>query len=248
MFPIRDENPTVRPAIATMSLIAINVIIWIFIQGLGSEFPLAKSICNFGLIPGDLLGTAIPGTTTPVSQQLACIIDGSPAFYTPFTSMFLHGSWLHIIGNMWFLWIFGDNVEDAMGGYRFIAFYLLCGLAAAAAQVASVPSGVIPMVGASGAIGGVMSAYARLYPKVQVKMLIVLGFYITTVTVPALFMLGYWFLLQVISSLPSLSGGIAFWAHIGGFLTGIFLVGPFHRKDYLAEHHRQTIRYTTKHR
>jgi membrane associated rhomboid family serine protease len=151
--------------------------------------------------------------------------------------MFLHGSWIHIIGNMWFLWIFGDNVEDAMGAGRFMLFYLLCGLVAAIAQTAPDPESIVPMVGASGAIGGVMGAYARLYPKAHVHALVFLGFFITTGAVPAVYMLGYWFLIQFLSGLPALgstTGGVAFWAHVGGFLCGLILVPLFQRPEYLA--------------
>jgi membrane associated rhomboid family serine protease len=153
--------------------------------------------------------------------------------------MFLHGSWLHIIVNMWFLWVFGDNVEGAMGAFRFVVFYLLCGLAAAAAQTLTAPQSTIPMVGASGAIGGVMGAYARLYPRVQIQTLIFLGFFVTVIAVPAMVMLGYWFLLQFLSGLPALGetrGGVAFWAHIGGFACGFLVIGLFRRADYLAQH------------
>jgi membrane associated rhomboid family serine protease len=151
--------------------------------------------------------------------------------------MFMHGGWFHIIGNMWFLWVFGDNVEDVMGPVRFVVFYLLCGLGAAAAQVFTDLSSTLPMVGASGAIGGVMGAYALLFPRARVKTLIFLGFFITTISVPAVFMLGYWFLLQVLGGLPALGsakGGVAFWAHIGGFVAGVVLIGLFARADYLA--------------
>jgi membrane associated rhomboid family serine protease len=159
--------------------------------------------------------------------------------------MFMHGSWLHIIGNLWFLWIFGDNVEDVMGPVRFALFYLLCGLAAAAAQIAAGPGSLVPMVGASGAIGGVMGAYARLYPQARVHMLVLFGFFVTTVSVPALFMLGYWFLLQLIAGLPSMgdaSGGVAFWAHVGGFLAGLVLSYVFVRGDLLDARMRRPLR------
>ncbi len=163
---------------------------------------------------------------------------GSPA-YTLVTSMFLHGGWLHILGNMWFLWIFGNNVEDSMGHARFAVFYLLCGIAAAVAQIVSNPASGIPMVGASGAIGGVMGAYIVLYPRVHVHMLIFLGFFVTTVAVPAVFMLGYWLLIQVIGGFGSIGaqgGGVAFWAHIGGFVAGMILVLLF-RKPELVDRH-----------
>jgi membrane associated rhomboid family serine protease len=153
--------------------------------------------------------------------------------------MFMHGGWFHILGNMWFLWVFGDNVEDAMGPVRYVIFYLLCGLAAAAAQVATDPASTIPMVGASGAIGGVMGGYARLYPRARIETLVPLGFYFTTFAVPAYVMLGYWFLIQILGGIPALAGaggGVAFWAHVGGFAAGVILVGPFRRRDLLVAH------------
>jgi len=155
------------------------------------------------LIPGELLGRLRPGTAIELGPDINCVIS-HPNWWTPFTSMFMHGGWFHIIGNMWFLWVFGNNVEDVMGRARFVVFYVLCGLAAAAAQTFSNPSSAIPMVGASGAIGGVMGAYAFLYPRAHVHTLIILGFYMRTVAVPASFMLGYWFLLQILGGLPKL--------------------------------------------
>lgn len=237
MFPLSDDNPTSRPPIATIGLILINVLVWAVVQGFGAAAPLAESLCLYGLFPGDLLGTITPGTHQPVSQSLVCVLDGNGSATSIITSMFMHGGWFHIIGNMWFLWVFGDNVEDVMGPVRFIVFYLLCGLSAAAAQVFTDPSSTLPMVGASGAIGGVMGAYALLFPRARVNTLIFLGFFITTISVPAVFMLGYWFLLQVLGGLPALGsaeGGVAFWAHIGGFAAGVVLIGVFARSDYLA--------------
>lgn len=244
MFPIRDENPTLRTPVATLVVIGLNVAAWVLVQGLGSTLPLLQSVCELGLIPAELLGTAPTGTTVALGTA-SCVLDGSRTWITPLTSMFMHGGWLHIVGNMWFLWVFGDNVEDSMGPGRFALFYLLCGLAAASAQVLSNPSSTVPMVGASGAIGGVMGAYARLYPRVHVQLLVLLGFYVTTIWVPALFMLGLWFVLQLLGGLPALQGdgpGVAFWAHVGGFVAGVVLVGAFRRPDYVAQHRRRTQR------
>ena len=146
--------------------------------------------------------------------------------------MFMHGGWFHIIGNLWFLWVFGDNVEDAMGRIRFVFFYLLCGLAAAALQILANPTSPFPMVGASGAISGVMGAYAILYPQARVHVVIFLGFFFQRIVVPAYLMLGYWVLLQLVGAAPAISGasGIAFWAHIGGFIAGVLLVFLFRNK------------------
>jgi membrane associated rhomboid family serine protease len=230
MFPLRDDNPTIHTSVATFTIIGLNVAAWIFLQGLGSPGPLAQSICAFGLIPGELLQTLAGETRIQMGPGLYCFTDPRPNWLTPFTSMFMHGGWLHLIINMWFLYIFGDNVEDAMGVPRFVLFYLLCGLGAVAAQLLSDPGSAIPMVGASGAIGGVMGGYALLFPRAPVHMLMFFGFFFFRLVVPAYFMLGYWFLLQLISAIPTTgtaSGGVAFWAHIGGFATGIILVRLF---------------------
>jgi membrane associated rhomboid family serine protease len=220
-------------------LIVANVLAWVLLQGFGSEPLLSSSVCRLGLIPGELLQTAPPGARFEIGPQSVCVLSATSAWYTPLTSMFMHGGWFHLIGNMWFLWIFGNNVEDSMGHARFVVFYLLCGLAAAALQTATNPNSIIPMVGASGAIGGVMGAYVLLYPRVHVHMLIVLGFYATTIAVPAIFMLGYWFLVQFVSGWTSIGaegGGVAFWAHVGGFGAGAVLVLLFRNPRLLERH------------
>jgi len=242
MFPIRDENPTIRTSISTFIIIAANVAVWILVQGLGTEPSLAKSVCQFGAIPGELLGTVRAGTRVPIGPGLACMLDGNPNWITVITSMFMHGGWFHLLGNMWFLVVFGDNVEDVMGRVRFLVFYLLCGVAAVAAQMVSDPSSAVPMVGASGAIGGVMGAYVVLFPRAPVHLLVFLGFFITRVVVPAFFMLVYWFLLQVMGGFFSLgvaSGGTAFWAHVGGFIAGIALVKVFCRADRIENRRKR---------
>jgi len=164
--------------------------------------------------------------------------------------MFMHGGWFHIIGNMWFLWVFGDTVEDAMGSFRFVLFYLLSGFGAALAQMISHPESTIPMIGASGAIGGVMGAYALLYPRAHVHMLIFLGFYVTTVAVPAVFMLGYWLLLQLFGGFasPTAGGGVAFWAHVGGFVSGAVLALLFRQPARVQRHQSAAPRRTARHR
>ena len=149
------------------------------------------------------------------------------------THMFMHGGWFHIIGNMWFLAIFGDNVEDSMGPVRFLIFYLLCGFAAAFTQMMLAPDSGVPMVGASGAIGGVMGAYVVLFPRAPVHMLVILGFFITRIVVPAFLMLGYWFLMQLagVAFSTGSGGGVAFGAHVGGFIAGLVLIFPFRSMD-----------------
>jgi membrane associated rhomboid family serine protease len=239
VFPIRDDNPHFLTPVVTYGIIATNVLAWVFVQHLGSEAGLARSLCDLGLIPGELLGLAKPGTTVPLSPHYVCSVDPHGDWLTLLTHMFLHGGWLHLIGNMWFLWIFGNNVEDSMGHARFVLFYLLCGIAAAALQMFATPASPIPMVGASGAIGGVMGAYVVLYPRVHVYMLIWFGFYVNTVAVPAIFMLLYWLALQLLGAAMSAGaehGGVAFWAHVGGFVTGALLVLLFRDPELVARH------------
>jgi membrane associated rhomboid family serine protease len=239
MFPIRDDNPHFLTPLVTWGLIALNAAAWALVQGLGTPDALARSVCELGLIPGELLGRSAPGTHVELGRGLDCVLGYGPSWYTPLSSMFLHGGWFHILGNMWFLWIFGNNVEDAMGHARFAVFYLICGLAAAALQTASNPDSAVPMIGASGAIGGVMGAYVVLYPRVRVHLLVMLGFYVTTMAVPAAFMLAYWFLIQVVGGAVSVGaggGGTAFWAHVGGFVAGMLLVFPFRDPRLLARH------------
>jgi membrane associated rhomboid family serine protease len=236
MFPIRDENPQLKVPFVTFVIIALNASAWIFFQGLGSEPALTWSVCRLGLIPGDLLRTT---DVLRVSRELPCPVDGQGAWLTILSSMFMHGSWLHIVGNMWFLWIFGGNVEDSMGHMRFAIFYVLCGAAASAAQIVANTASAVPMVGASGAIGGVMGAYIILYPRVHVHMLFILGFYITTFAVPAVFMLGYWIIVQVLGGMMSVGasgGGVAFWAHVGGFAAGTVLILLFKDNRLLERH------------
>ena len=239
MFPYRDDNPTLATPVVVLLLIGLNVAVWVLIQGMGADPQLSRSVCELGLIPGEYLGRLAPGRTVPLGPDMGCVIEARSEWYTPLTSMFLHGGWFHLIGNMWFLWVFGNNVEDSQGHFRFLIFYLLCGLAAAAGQTLASPNSAIPMVGASGAISGVMGAYIVLYPKVRIHMLIFLGFFITTVVVPAYLMLGYWFLLQLLGGLPSLGneeGGVAFWAHAGGFIAGAVLIHIFKNPSLVAEH------------
>ncbi len=239
MFPYRDDNPTLATPAVTWMLIGLNVAAWVLVQGMGAEPYLSQSVCELGLIPGEFLGRLPPGHAVPMSETLACVMDPDREWYAPVTSMFLHGGWLHLIGNMWFLWLFGNNVEDSMGHFRYITFYLLCGLAAAAAQTFVNPSSAIPMVGASGAISGVMGAYIVLYPRVRVHMIVILGFFITRIAVPAFLMLGYWFLIQILGGLPTIGdekGGVAFWAHAGGFIAGALLISVFKDADLVAKH------------
>jgi membrane associated rhomboid family serine protease len=236
MFPYRDENETLRTPVVTIALIALNVLAWVFLQGAGRGEALVASVCNLGLIPAELLQRAQPGEALPLGPGVICLTDAGRAPEHLLTSMFLHGGWGHLLGNMWFLWLFGNNVEDSMGRVRFVIFYLLAGFGAAAAQVALQPDSLVPMVGASGAISGVMGAYIVLYPRVRVWTFVPLGFAFTTVALPAWAMLAYWLALQLLGSLGGMEAGVAFGAHIGGFVVGAALIKLFARKDYLAQH------------
>lgn len=240
MFPYHDENHTQRTPYVTFALIAASVFMWLIVQGAGATLPLAKSVCELGLIPGELTASLRPGTAFPMGERLVCLTDPGRQLENIVTSMFLHGSWMHLLGNMWFLWLFGNNIEDSMTRPRFVAFYLLTGLGAALAQVVANPTSEVPMVGASGAISGVMGAYLVLFPRVRVFTMVPLGFFITSMALPAWVMLIYWAVLQIFGGVTSIvsteSGGVAFWAHLGGFLAGIIFVKVFERRDRVAAH------------
>ncbi|WP_348673546.1 rhomboid family intramembrane serine protease [uncultured Abyssibacter sp.] len=216
MIPIRDDNPTRTPPILTWLVIGLCVLVFLWEWSLGAAAQ--QAIFGYGLIPARLLqGAMLPPEIGTV-----------PAVLTVFTSMFLHGGWMHLIGNMLYLWIFSDNVEDAMGHGRFLVFYLLCGIGAALAQALPAPASTVPMVGASGAISGVLGAYLVLYPNARVTVVIPLGFYLHVTRLPAVAVLGLWFLMQLLSELLSGAGsGVAFRAHIGGFVAGLVLVFAF---------------------
>ena len=240
MIPYHDENATQRTPVVTIGLIVVTTATWLIVQGAGSALPLAKSVCELGLIPGELTASLPPGTAFRMGRGIVCLTDPGRQVSTVFTSMFLHGSWMHLIGNMWFLWLFGNNIEDSMTRPRFLAFYLLSGIAAALTQVAASPLSEVPMVGASGAISGVMGAYLVLFPRVRVYTIIPLGFFIQSFALPAWMMLIYWMLLQFFGGVTSIvaarSGGVAFWAHIGGFIAGLALIKIFERRDRVAAH------------
>ena len=246
MFPYHDENETQRTPVVTIALIAVTVFTWVLVQGAGATVPLASSVCNLGLIPGELTASLPPGTPFPMGERLVCLTDPGRQPWNLITSMFLHGSWMHLLGNMWFLWLFGNNVEDSMTRARFLAFYLLTGFGAAFAQIFANPTSEIPMVGASGAISGIMGAYLVLFPRVRVYTLLPLGFFMTTIELPAWAMLIYWAFLQFVGGLGSIfaeqGGGVAFWAHLGGFVAGVVLVKLFARRDrvmaHLSHHYR----------
>ena len=216
MIPLRDIIPSRTTPVVTICLIALNIIVFLY------EFSLGRGVDAFTLYYG--------------------LVPAAFSWVTVFTSMFLHGGLLHVAGNMLYLWIFGDNVEDRMGHGRFLVFYLLCGVAAALAQTITVPDSTVPMVGASGAIAGVMGAYFVLYPRSRIVTLVPLFFFFQVIEVPAIFFLGIWFLMQFVSGVGSIVtttgrggggaiGGIAFWAHVAGFVAGITGVGLFRRPE-----------------
>jgi membrane associated rhomboid family serine protease len=245
MIPISDDNPTLRFPVVTVALLVALAAAWVLVQGAGlDQVALATSVCNWGMIPGEITGRARVGAGIALGQGMACLVDADPHnILTPLTSMFLHGGWAHLLGNGLFLWVFGNNVEDSMGRFRFLAFYLICGLAAAAAQTAIDPGSIVPMVGASGAISGVLGAYLVLYPRVRVNVLVFLFIFIRVIPVPAWMMLLFWIGLQVLSGLPQLSAeagskvsaGVAVWAHIGGFAAGVVLVKLFENRRLVRE-------------
>lgn len=233
MFPISDDNPRrhLTPVI-NWTIIGVCVLVFLWQVSLGAEAG-AVVFYQLGMIPAVLFG----------HNELAPEIVLVPPWATILTSMFMHGGWLHLGSNMLYLWIFGDNIEDSMGHVRFLVFYILCGTAAALTQGLIVPTSEIPMVGASGAISGVLGAYILLHPGATVRVLVFLGFFVTVMHVPALIVLGIWFVGQLLSvgMTSTAEPGVAFWAHIGGFVAGVVLVPLFKRRRVeLLErpHHR----------
>jgi membrane associated rhomboid family serine protease len=222
MLPLHDDNPTERPAVVTVALIVACVLVFLWQLSLGSEAQ-TRAVYALGSIPAVLF------KVRELSPDLVMV----PPWATVFTSMFLHGGWMHLIGNMLFLWIFGNNVEDSMGHARFLVFYLLCGTVAVFAQALPDTGSQLPMIGASGAISGVLGAYLLLYPRARVLVLVPIGLLFPTVYLPAGLVLVFWFGLQLLSSALSSSqaGGVAFSAHIGGFVAGMVLIPLFKRRD-----------------
>lgn len=245
MIPLNDDLPTLHRPLVTYTVVGLCVAAWLIVQGAGMDMgKLVASVCNLGMVPGEITGDAPLGSGIQVAPGVACVIDAEPInMFTPLTSMFLHGSWGHILANMLFLWVFGNNVEDSMGHGRFAVFYVICGLAAAAAHVMLDPASPIPTVGASGAISGVMGAYLLLYPRAHVRMLFIIFIIIRVIPVQAWLVLIWWFVLQVLTGLPQLtrvnpevSGGVAVWAHIGGFVAGLVLIKLFAKPELVAAH------------
>jgi membrane associated rhomboid family serine protease len=222
MIPLQDDSPSALKPFVTISLIVgcAGVFLWQRSLDMASS---RQAVAALGAIPAVLLTDA----------RLPADLQWIPRFASPITSMFLHGGWMHLLGNMLFLWIYGDNVEDAMGHARYLVFYLLCGIAAIFVQSLANPDSPYPIIGASGAISGVLGAYLLLFPRARVLTLVLLPFFFTTLRMPAMLLLLLWFAVQLISDLavPDGSASVAFRAHIGGFLTGMLLVPFFKRGD-----------------
>ena len=235
MIPIKDDNPTRTFPFVTVLLIAANVAVFIYQWSLGEGA--SAFVYRLGTIPWEITHfSELPNL--PAAAQ-----TGFPSFLTLLTSMFLHGGLLHLLGNMLYLWIFGDNIEAIMGPVRFLIFYLLCGLAATLSHVVLTPDSTIPMVGASGAISGILGAYLLKFPRAKVHILVILFIIIRTFKISALWVLGFWFVMQVLSGLGSLGSaqesGVAWFAHIGGFLAGMILVFFFQKADRVAYYRRR---------
>ena len=250
MFPLKDNIPTRRFPYLTVVIIVANVLVFFLFEkarlSLAGASIDESRVIEFGAIPYEI---SHPGTgCAPRGQELECgrglDPDGPPTILTLFSSMFMHGGILHLAGNMLFLWIFGNNIEDSMGRVRFVVFYLAGGLIALAAQTGINPTSPVPTIGASGAVAAVLGGYALLYPRARVITLILIIFFITFVELPALLVLGLWFVIQLLYGTAELAqpvgegGGVAYFAHIGGFVFGLLLIKLFanrQHEDYLEE-------------
>ncbi len=222
MIPIKDRNPTHRFPIITILIIIVNVVVFLYEVSLDSK-GLESFFLAYGVIPFSVIGTFAQGPLDPM------------AVFPLLSSMFLHGGILHLGGNMLYLWVFGDNIEDKLGHGRFLAFYLLCGLAATLLHVVIDPASTVPTAGASGAISGVLGAYLLMFPKARVVTVIPIFFFLQVAELPALIVLGFWFVIQFFNGMASLGyetggmGGVAWWAHIGGFIAGLLFVIPLRK-------------------
>jgi membrane associated rhomboid family serine protease len=235
MIPLGDDVRLIRRPVMTYLLLAVTWAVWLLVQRGGfNPAVLATTICNYGMVPGELTHRAAIGFAVPIGPGMACVIDNERInILTPLLSIFLHGGWGHIIGNSIYLLVFGKAVESSMGGMRFLVFYLVCGLVAAATHVAINPGNVVPTVGASGAISGILGGYLLLHPRARIRMYFPPIFFFS---IPAVLVLLFWFGEQLLAGLPQLSavdtdvmGGIAVWAHVGGFLAGAILIRFFRK-------------------
>lgn len=222
MIPIKDRNPTHRFPIFTILIILVNIVVFLYeisLDGKGLE----SFFLTYGVVPFSVIGAFGQGLLDPM------------AVFPLLSSMFLHGGILHLGGNMLYLWVFGDNIEDKLGHGRFLAFYLLCGLAATLLHIVIDPTSTVPTVGASGAISGVLGAYLLMFPKARVVTVIPIFFFLQVAELPALVVLGFWFVIQFFNGIASLGyetagmGGVAWWAHIGGFVAGLLFVIPLRK-------------------
>lgn len=221
MFPYKDDNPTETVPFVTIAFIVINIAVFLY-QLIGDQ---GVIVASYGAIPAALVPFGELGPMQPL-----------PPAATLLTSMFMHGGFLHLGGNMLYLWIFGNNIEDELGHVGFVVFYVLCGVVAAYAHALSSPNSLVPMIGASGAIAGVLGAYLWLYPRAQVHTLLFLGFFVQVIKLPALIVIGFWAIIQAINSISALGGssggGVAWFAHLGGFafgLAAIYILRPKRR-------------------
>ena len=235
MIPLRDDVPARTWPVVNVALIVLNSLIFLYEVSLGPA--LQSFLMTYGMVPAKVLYLS--------RHEPWNLWDRFAPF---FTSMFLHGGWFHLIGNMWFLWIFGDNVEDRLGHGRYLLFYILCGLAAGFVHYSTNSTSGVPTVGASGAIAGVMGAYYMLYPRARVLTLIPLFFFFEILEVPAYFFLGFWFLIQLLQGtfslafVDTLAGGVAWWAHVGGFAAGVLLVHVFKKRRTYRRFYRDEFR------
>jgi membrane associated rhomboid family serine protease len=219
MIPLRDDNPTTTTPFVMVGLVVACTVVFFHEITLGPQAG-ERFIYRYGAIPAVIFGL----------EKLPAKVMAMPAYITLITSIFLHGGFMHLIGNMLYFWIFGNNIEDAMGHVRFLFFFLLCGVIAAMSHAAFDPASTVPMIGASGAISGILGAYLLLFPRAHVMVLLPLGFFFWRMNVPAGIVLGFWFIFQILSgsvSVGNAGGGVAFFAHIGGFVAGMVLIGFF---------------------
>ena len=235
-LPLYDDNPRTTVPVVTSALIAACVVVFLWQQSLGPRGEAAADLA-YGMVPAVLFGAA----------ELPRRLQHVPPVLTLVTSMFLHGGWLHLIGNMLYLWIFGKGVERALGGPRYLVFYLLCGVAAALTQGLTDPGAEVPMIGASGAIAGTLGAYLVLYPRGNIVVFVWILIFVRLVAVPAVILLGLWFLGQVLSALSTDASepGVAFWAHVGGFIVGLLLVPVFRRHGVAMLQPRRSSAFAT---
>jgi len=231
LIPLRDHNPTQRVPVITIGLIVVNLLV--FLREIAAGPDMHLFLARWGATPYEL--TSMIDLVGRVGQSQLVHVDG-PSFLpvTAVTSMFLHGGWMHLLFNMHFLWIFGNNIEDFLGPLRFLGFYLVAGLLGLATHVAIDPDSIIPTVGASGAISGMLGAYLVLYPKARISSMLFLGFFVQFLQVPALLLISLWTVIQVLGGvtglmIPGDSGGVAYWAHIGGFVAGFVVMKAFFR-------------------